>query len=285
MNEKQIYIGCHLSTTGGFAGMGKDAIKIGANTFAFFTRNPRGGGAKSIDPADVDGLRKIMEENNFGKLVAHAPYTLNPCSGTAKTREFALMAMADDLERMEYLPGNYYNIHPGSHVGQGTERGIAMICETLNQVITPEQSTTVLLETMAGKGSEVGSRFEELAEIISGVIHNEKMGVCLDTCHINDGGYDVVNSLEEILEDFDRIIGLDRLKALHINDSKNPLGARKDRHACIGEGHIGTEAIVRVITHPNLRGLPCILETPQDGLEGYADEIAMLRELAAPHIY
>ena len=181
------------------------------------------------------------------------------------------MAMADDLERMEYLPGNYYNFQPGSHVGQGTERGIAMICETLNQVITPGQSTTVLLETMAGKGSEVGSRFEELAEIISGVIHNEKMGVCLDTCHINDGGYDVVNSLDEILEDFDRIIGLDRLKALHINDSKNPLGARKDRHACIGEGHIGTEAIVRVITHPQLVGLPCILETPQDRLECYAE--------------
>lgn len=280
MNNKQLFIGCHLSTSNGFTAMGKDALKIGANTFAFFTRNPRGGSAKAIEQADVEGLRRIMEENNFGKLVAHAPYTLNPCSGTAKTREFALMAMADDLERMEYLPGNYYNFHPGSHVGQGAEKGIAMICETLNQVITPEQSTTVLLETMAGKGSEVGSRFEELAEIISGVTHNEKMGVCLDTCHINDGCYDVVNSLDEILEDFDRIIGLDRLKALHINDSKNPLGARKDRHACIGEGHIGTEAIVKVITHPKLAGLPCILETPQDGLEGYADEIAMLRELA-----
>lgn len=280
MKKKQLFIGCHLSTTNGFTAMGKDALKIGANTFAFFTRNPRGGSAKAIEQADVDGLRRIIEENDFGKLVAHAPYTLNPCSGTAKTREFALMAMADDLERMEYLPGNYYNFHPGSHVGQGVEKGIAMICETLNQVITPDQSTIILLETMAGKGSEVGSRFEELAEIISGVTHNEKMGVCLDTCHINDGGYDVVNSLDEILEDFDRIIGLDRLKALHINDSKNPLGARKDRHACIGEGHIGTEAIVKVITHPKLAGLPCILETPQDGLEGYADEIAMLRELA-----
>lgn len=280
MKKKQLFIGCHLSTTNGFTAMGKDALNIGANTFAFFTRNPRGGSAKPIEQADVDGLRRIMEENDFGKLVAHAPYTLNPCSGTAKTREFALMAMADDLERMEYLPGNYYNFHPGSHVGQGVEKGIVMICETLNQVITLDQSTIILLETMAGKGSEVGSRFEELAEIISGVTHNEKMGVCLDTCHINDGGYDVVNSLDEILEDFDRIIGLDRLKALHINDSKNPLGARKDRHACIGGGHIGTEAIVKVITHPKLAGLPCILETPQDGLEGYADEIAMLRELA-----
>ena len=281
MNNKQLFIGCHLSTTNGFTAMGKDALNIGANTFAFFTRNPRGGSAKPIEQADVDGLRRIMEENDFGKLVAHAPYTLNPCSGTAKTREFALMAMADDLERMEYLPGNYYNFHPGSHVGQGVEKGIVMICETLNQVITLDQSTIILLETMAGKGSEVGSRFEELAEIISGVTHNEKMGVCLDTCHINDGGYDVVNSLDEILEDFDRIIGLDRLKALHINDSKNPLGARKDRHACIGGGHIGTEAIVKGITHPKLAGLPCILETPQDGLDGYADEIAMLRELAA----
>ena len=285
MKNKQLFIGCHLSTTNGFTAMGKDALKIGANTFAFFTRNPRGGSAKAIEQADVECLRWIMEVNSFGKLVAHAPYTLNPCSGTAKTREFALMAMADDLERMEYLPGNYYNFHPGSHVGQGVEKGIAMICETLNQVITPGQTTTVLLETMAGKGSEVGSRFEELAEIISGVTHNEKMGVCLDTCHINDGGYDVVNSLDEILEDFDRIIGLDRLKALHINDSKNPLGARKDRHACIGEGHIGTEAIVKVITHPKLAGLPCILETPQDRLECYADEIAMLRELAASCLY
>ena len=278
MEEKKLYLGCHLSTSAGFEAMGRDALSIGANTFAFFTRNPRGGSAKAIDPADAEALKKILEEGNFSKLVAHAPYTLNPCSATQKTREFALMAMADDLERMEYLPGNYYNFHPGSHVGQGVEKGIELIADLLNQVISPNQTTTVLLETMAGKGSEIGSRFEELAEIISKVNHDEKMGVCLDTCHINDGGYDVLENLEGILEEFDRIIGLDRLKALHINDSKNPLGAHKDRHACIGDGYIGLDGILAVINHPKLAGLPCILETPQPDLAGYAKEISILRE-------
>ena len=279
--NKELYIGCHLSTSGGFENMGRDALKIGANTFAFFTRNPRGGSAKAIDPADVEALKKILEENNFGKLVAHAPYTLNPCSATPKTRDFALMAMADDLERMEYLPGNYYNFHPGSHVGQGTEKGIEMICDVLNQVMKPEQSTTVLLETMAGKGSEVGRCFEELAEIISITKCNDKIGVCLDTCHVSDGGYDIVNNLDGVLDEFDRIVGLDRLKALHINDSLNPLGAKKDRHARIGEGTIGTDAMVKIITHPALIGLPCILETPHEKLSGYAAEITMLRERAS----
>lgn len=273
----KLYIGCHLSTTGGFTAMGRDAERIGANTFAFFTRNPRGGSAKAIDPEDVAGLRKILEEKQFGKLVAHAPYTLNPCSGTEKTRDFALMAMEDDLKRMEYLPGNYYNFHPGSHVGQDVEKGIEMIADTLNQVMKPEQQTTVLLETMAGKGSEVGSRFEELAAIIEQVRVDDKIGVCLDTCHVSDGGYDIVGNLEGVLEEFDRVIGLGRLKALHINDSLNPLGAHKDRHARIGEGTIGTAGIVSVITHPALLGLPCILETPQDDLDGYAAEIAILR--------
>lgn len=280
MENKQLYIGCHLSTTGGFTNMGKDALSIGANTFAFFTRNPRGGSAKAIDPEDIEGLRRILDENGFGKLVAHAPYTLNPCSGTLKTREFALMAMTDDLERMEYLPENYYNFHPGSHVGQGVGKGILLICETLNQVISPKQRTTVLLETMAGKGTEIGRSFEELAEIISGVQHNEKIGVCLDTCHISDSGYDIVNELDMVLEHFDKIIGIERLRALHINDSKNPLGSHKDRHACIGEGYLGTDAIAAIISHPQLEGLPCILETPQDSLAGYANEIAMIRRVA-----
>lgn len=278
MDKKELYIGCHLSTSGGFEAMGRDAVSIGANTFAFFTRNPRGGAAKAIDPADVEALKIILTDGGFGRLVAHAPYTLNPCSNTAKTRDFALMAMADDLERMEYLPGNYYNFHPGSHVGQGSEKGIELISETLNYVMRRDQSTTVLLETMAGKGSEVGSRFEELHEIISRVNLDDKIGVCLDTCHVSDAGYDIIGGLEDVLEEFDKIIGLDRLKALHINDSLNPMGARKDRHARVGEGEIGADAIVRVISHPALRGLPCILETPQDSLAGYRAEIAMLRE-------
>ena len=257
--------------------MGKDAVKIGANTFAFFTRNPRGGKAKEIDPEDAKGLREIMEKKGFGKLVAHAPYTLNPCSATDKTREFAKMAMTDDLARMEYLPGNYYNFHPGSHVGQGTEKGIDMIAGLLNEVLQPEQTTTVLLETMAGKGSEVGGTFEEIAAIIDKVELKDKIGVCLDTCHVSDGGYDIINDLDSVLAEFDRIIGLGKLKALHINDSKNPIGARKDRHACIGEGYLGTETIVRVLSHPKLQGLPCILETPQEDLEGYGREIEMLK--------
>lgn len=274
---KPLYIGCHLSSTGGFEAMGKAALSIKANTFAFFTRNPRGGKAKEIDPADAEKLRGILAENSFGPLVAHAPYTLNPCSATAKTREFAHMAMADDMKRMEYLPGNYYNFHPGSHVGQGSEKGIEMIADLLNEIITPEQSTTILLETMAGKGSEIGGRFEELAAIIERVRCDEKIGVCLDTCHISDGGYDIIEDLDGVLEEFDQVIGLDRLKALHINDSQNPRGARKDRHACIGEGQIGLDAILRVIHHPKLMGLPCILETPQEDLNGYGREIALLR--------
>ncbi len=277
LEKKKLYIGCHLSTTKGFEAMGKDAVRIGANTFAFFTRNPRGGKAKEIVPEDVKGLLRIMEEHDFGKLVAHAPYTLNPCSATEKTREFARMAMKEDLARMEYLPGNYYNFHPGSHVGQGAEKGIALIAELLNEVIEPEQSTTVLLETMAGKGSEIGGTFEELAAIIEKVEHKEKIGVCLDTCHVSDGGYDITNHLDEVLEEFDRIIGLDQLKALHINDSRNPLGAKKDRHACIGEGYLGTETIAAVLAHPKVTGLPCILETPQEDLDGYGREIAMLK--------
>ncbi len=257
--------------------MGKDAVKIGANTFAFFTRNPRGGKAKDIDPEDAKALLEIMEKEGFGKLVAHAPYTLNPCSATEKTREFAKMAMTDDLARMEYLPGNYYNFHPGSHVGQGAEKGIEMIADLLNEVMKPEQTTTILLETMAGKGSEVGATFEEIAAIIERVELKDKIGVCMDTCHVSDGGYDITNDLDGVLEEFDRIVGLEKLKALHINDSKNPLGAKKDRHACIGDGYLGTETIVNVLSHPKLAGLPCILETPQEDLEGYGREIEMLR--------
>lgn len=272
-------IGCHLSAAKGYEHMGKEALKIGANTFAFFTRNPRGGKAKAIDEEDVKKLLTILKEHDFGKLVAHAPYTLNPCSKDEKVRNFAYMAMSEDMERMEYTPGNYYNFHPGSHVGQGTEQGIEMIAELLNRILTPRQSTIVLLETMAGKGSEVGGRFEELAAIIDKVEVKEKIGVCLDTCHVSDGGYDIIHDLDGVLEEFDRIIGLDRLKAMHINDSLNPMGAHKDRHAKIGEGHLGVDTIVKVITHPKLKELPCILETPND-LEGYGAEIALLRKEA-----
>lgn len=272
-------IGCHLSAAKGYEHMGKDALKIGANTFAFFTRNPRGGKAKAIDEEDVKKLLTILKEHEFGKLVAHAPYTLNPCSKDEKVRNFAYMAMSEDMERMEYTPGNYYNFHPGSHVGQGAEQGIEMIAELLNRILTPTQSTIVLLETMAGKGSEVGGRFEELAAIIDKVQVKEKIGVCLDTCHVSDGGYDIIHDLDGVLEEFDQIIGLDRLKAMHINDSLNPMGAHKDRHAKIGEGHLGVETIVNVITHPKLKDLPCILETPNE-LEGYGAEIALLRQEA-----
>ena len=275
-----LYIGCHLSSVKGFEHMGKEALSIGANTFQFFTRNPRGGKAKPIDAEDVKRFRELAEQHEFGKLVAHAPYTLNPCSATEKVRAFAYEAMSDDLQRMEYLPGNYYNFHPGSHVGQGPEKGIALITDLLNRVMTPQQSTIVLLETMAGKGSEIGGRFEELRAIIDGVQQQDKIGVCLDTCHVSDGGYDVAGNLESVLAEFDRIIGLQRLHALHINDSLNPVGAHKDRHAKIGEGHLGTDAIVQVINHPALKGLPCILETPNE-LEGYAAEIKLLRERSA----
>ena len=272
------YIGCHLSCSKGFTAMERDAERIGATTFQFFTRNPRGSSVKALDLEDIREFLKRKEEKGLGTLVAHAPYTLNACSADEKVREFARNTMADDLERLEHTPGNVYNFHPGSHVKQGTETGIRLIAETLNAILKPEQSTIVLLETMAGKGSEVGSRFEELREILDRVELSEKMGVCLDTCHVWDGGYDIAGDLDGVLTEFDRIVGLSRLKAVHLNDSMNPLGARKDRHARIGEGHIGLDALVRVVNHPALRDLPFCLETPND-LEGYKREIGLLRSL------
>lgn len=275
--RNMFYIGCHLSSVKGFENMGREAIGIGANTFQFFTRNPRGGKAKDIGEEDVRKFLKLADENNFGKLVAHAPYTLNPCSATEKVRNFAFMVMEDDLKRMEYIPGNYYNFHPGSHVGQGTQRGIELIVEVLNSIMKPEQNTIILLETMAGKGSEIGGRFEELKAIIDGVELKDKIGVCMDTCHVSDAGYDIINNLDGVLAEFDDIIGLEKLHALHINDSLNPAGARKDRHARIGEGHMGIETIANVINHPSLKNLPCILETPNE-LDGYAREIELLKQ-------
>ena len=272
------HIGCHLSPSAGFLAMGQTAQAMNATTFQFFTRNPRGSKAKAIDPLDAAALMDFMAANGFGKVVAHAPYTINPCSKDERTREFALQTMADDLQRMEHLPGNYYNFHPGSHTGLGTEQGIALIADTLNTILAPEQRTTVLLETMAGKGTEVGGRFEELREILDRVELAEHMGVCLDTCHVSDAGYDIVNDLDGVLTEFDRVIGLSRLRAIHINDSLNPLGAHKDRHARIGEGFIGTEAFARIINHPALRHLPFVLKTPNE-LPGYAAEIALLRGL------
>jgi len=257
--------------------MGKTALEIGANTFQFFTRNPRGSKAKDIDPADAEALNRLMDEQGFGKILAHAPYTLNACSKDEKTREFAWMTIADDLARMEYTPGNLYNFHPGSHVGQGPERGIELISAMLNDVLAPEQTTTVLLETMAGKGSEVGSRFEELRAIIDRVELSDRLGVCLDTCHVYDAGYDIVEDLDGVLERFDKIVGIGRLKAVHINDSKNPFASHKDRHEKIGDGSLGFDAFQRIINHPQLRELPFYLETPNE-LDGYAREIKMLRE-------
>ena len=273
-----LHIGCHLSSSKGFAAMGRQALDLGADTFQFFTRNPRGSKAKELDPADAAALVKLMEEHRFAPVIAHAPYTLNLCGAEAENRNFARETMADDLRRLEHIPGQYYNFHPGSHVGQGMETGIAYIADALNAILRPEQTTTVLLETMAGKGSEVGGRFEELREIIDRVELTGKIGVCLDTCHVSDGGYDIVNDLAGVLAEFDRVVGLHRLKAIHLNDSKNPLGARKDRHECIGKGYIGLEAIVRMVRHPALKGLPFCLETPNE-LPGYAAEIALLREL------
>lgn len=273
-------IGCHLSASEGFLAMGETALSIGANTFQFFTRNPRGSKAKAIDPDDAAAFLALAQANGFGRLVAHAPYTINPCSKTERTREFARMTLADDLKRMEYLPGNYYNFHPGSHTEQGMEVGISQIAETLNAILKPEQHTTVLLETMSGKGSEVGGRFEELREILDRVALNTQMGVCMDTCHISDAGYDIAGNIDGVLTEFDRVIGLERLKAVHINDSMNPLGAHKDRHARIGEGYLGEAAFGRIINHPALRDLPFILETPND-LAGYAREIGRLKELRA----
>lgn len=276
--KAMFYIGCHLSASDGFLAMGRTALSIGANTFQFFTRNPRGSKAKAIDPADVAAFLALAAENEFGTLVAHAPYTINPCSKDEHTREFARMTLADDLKRMEHLPGNVYNFHPGSHTGQGMETGIAQIAETLNAILTPDIHTTVLLETMSGKGSEVGSRFEELREIIDRVALSDKLGVCLDTCHVSDAGYDIADDLDGVLTEFDRVIGLERLKAVHINDSLNLRGSHKDRHARIGEGCLGAEALGRVVRHPALQGLPFVLETPNE-LAGYAREIALLKAL------
>ncbi len=272
-----LYIGNHTSSSKGYAAMGRQIVKNGGNTFAFFTRNPRGGNAKAIDPADVAKFQEIAREHEFGKIVAHAPYTLNACAAKENLRDFAKNTFSDDLKRMEATPGNYYNFHPGSHVGQGIEVGIQKIAEVLNAVLTEEQTTTVLLETMAGKGSEVGSHFQELRAIMDLVEKRDKLGICLDTCHVWDGGYDIVNDLDGVLTEFDSIIGLDHLKAIHLNDSLNPLGSHKDRHARIGEGQIGLDALVRVIRHPALEGKPFILETPNDD-EGWTREIALLRE-------
>ena len=269
-------IGCHLSSSKGYLAMGKEAVNINANTFQFFTRNPRGSKAKDLNLKDIKSYLDYAREHRIEKILAHAPYTLNACSAQPSVREFARLTMADDLSRMEHTPGNCYNFHPGSHVGQGIEKGICQISEILNEILTPEQHTTVLLETMAGKGSEVGRTFEELKSILDQVVLKEHIGVCLDTCHVWDSGYDIVNHLDEVITQFDNIIGLKKLKAIHLNDSLNPLGAHKDRHACIGEGHIGSEALLRVVNHPALRELPFYLETPND-LNGYAKEIQFLR--------
>ena len=270
-------IGCHLSAADGFRGLARDAIAVGANVFQFFTRNPRGGAAKPIDPEDVADFLATSKKERFGPILAHAPYTLNACSAKEDTRRFAREVFADDLARMENVPGNLYNFHPGSHVGQGVGTGIAQIAGILDEVLRPEQSTTVLLETMSGKGSEVGGRFEEIRAILDRAALGARMGVCLDTCHVWDAGYDLAGDLDGVLREFDRVVGLDRLRAIHLNDSRNPLGARKDRHARIGEGCIGLEALVRVVNHPLLRDLPFYLETPQDELSGWAKEIALLR--------
>lgn len=271
-----LYIGCHLSASKGFLAMGKQAHAIGANTFQFFTRNPRGGAAKAIDENDVKAYLEFAKEHEFGKIVAHAPYTLNACAAEDRIRTFAFETFRDDLERMEYVPGNYYNFHPGSHVGQGTEKGIELIADVLNRVMFPEMTTTVLLETMAGKGSEVGRSFQELKDIIDRTELSDKIGVCLDTCHVSDGGYDIISNPEAVLEEFDKIIGIDRLKAIHLNDSMNPMGAHKDRHAKIGEGYIGFEALMKFIKMPQLDGLPVNLETPNE-IDGYAKEIEMIK--------
>lgn len=271
-----LYIGCHLSASKGFLAMGRQAVKLGANTFQFFTRNPRGGAAKAIDEKDIEAYLEFAEENGIGTIVAHAPYTLNACAATPEIRKFARETMADDLRRMEYIPGNVYNFHPGSHVKQGVEAGIEYIAEMLNEILTKDMTTTVLLETMAGKGSEIGRTFEELKMIMDKVELSEKLGVCLDTCHIFDGGYDIVNDLDGVIKNFDEVIGLERLKAIHLNDSKNIMGSHKDRHEKIGEGNIGSEALIKVINHPAFANLPINLETPNE-LDGYAKEIEFLK--------
>jgi apurinic endonuclease (APN1) len=271
-------IGCHLSVSKGYEALGMDALSVGANTFQFFTRNPRGGSAKAIDEEDITRFLKIARENDIAFFLAHAPYTLNVCAADAGIRKFAREMFADDLKRMEYLPGSMYNFHPGSHVGQGADIGIHYIIDTLNEVLKPEQTTTVLLETMAGKGSEIGRSFEELRTIIDGVKLSEKMGVCLDTCHVYDAGYDIVNDTDGVIDEFDRIVGHDRLKAIHLNDSKNPYESHKDRHETIGNGSLGLETLTKVINHPKLKHLPFYLETPNE-LPGYAEEIKLLKSL------
>ena len=274
-----LYLGCHLSSAAGFAAMGKTALKINANTFQFFLRNPRGGAAKDIKPADVSEFLALAKQNGFGKILAHAPYTLNPCSKDTSVREFAGEVFADDLKRMENLPGNLYNFHPGSHVGQGIAAAIPQIVEILDAVMPEARHTTVLLETMSGKGSEVGSRFEELAEIISRASSNapERLGVCLDTCHVYSAGYDIVNRLDEVLEEFDRVIGLNRLHAIHLNDSMTEFASHKDRHERLGHGTIGKDALIRFINHSALKGIPVNLETPNE-IPGYEEGIALLRQ-------
>lgn len=275
--DATLRIGCHLSSAKGYLAMGREAVALGANTFQFFTRNPRGGRVKPIDEADITAYVAFAAENDIGPVVAHAPYTLNACSGDPDVRDFAFRAMSEDLARLERVPGCLYNFHPGCHVGQGVDVGIEQIAGLLNRVLRPEARVVVLLETMAGKGSEVGGRFEELRAILDRVTLSERMGVCLDTCHVHDAGYDIAGDLDGVLTAFDKAIGLDRLKAVHLNDSLHPLGARKDRHARLGEGKIGLEALLRVVRHPALRNLPFLLETPND-LDGYAKEIAMVKE-------
>lgn len=277
IDKNMLYIGCHLSSSKGYKAMGMQAIDNNANTFAFFTRNPRGGSAKALNLQDIEEFLNISNDNNFGKIVAHAPYTMNASAADLNIRRFAREAMAEDIKRLEATPSNYYNFHPGSHVKQGVDVGIELIAEQLNEVLTESQTTTVLLETMAGKGSEIGRSFEELQEIIERTELSNKLGVCLDTCHVWDAGYDIVNDLDGVLEKFDKIIGLDRLKAIHLNDSLNSIGAHKDRHAKIGEGFIGSDAIIKIINNKYLKGLPFILETPND-IDGYKKEIEFLRE-------
>ncbi len=271
-------IGCHLSASKGYTNMAKEIISIGGNTFQFFTRNPRGGKAKEVDPEDVKSFLAISESNDFAKILAHAPYTINVCSADEKIRRFGIDTMKDDLKKLEYIPNNMYNFHPGSHVGQGVDIGIELIINALNEILTEKQSTMVLLETMAGKGSEVGKSFEEIKRIIDGVNLKNKLGVCLDTCHIYDAGYDIVNNLDGVLEEFDKVIGIDRLKAIHINDSKNPFESHKDRHEKIGEGSIGIQTFEKIINHKYLRDLPFFLETPNE-LDGYEKEISLLKSI------
>lgn len=272
-------IGCHLSASKGYENMGKETLSIGGNTFQFFTRNPRGGQAKEIKQADVDAFLQLAKDNGISVILAHAPYTINVCSADEKTREFGIATMKDDLKRMEYTPHQFYNFHPGSHVGQGVETGISLIIQALNEILQKDQTTTVLLETMAGKGSEIGRTFEELKQIIEGVTLSDHLGVCLDTCHVYDAGYDIVEDLDGVLQKFDEVIGLDRLKAIHLNDSKNPFASHKDRHEKIGEGSLGLETFRKIINHPKLKDLPFYLETPQEELSGYAREIALLKSL------